>query len=67
MCDRTLEDYAEGMRILISARAYFGRWRKDRDLYWITEEELILGRAMLDVFDATRALRRGKRDARPHA
>jgi hypothetical protein len=66
MCDRTFDDYIEGMRLLVDARIYLGR-RRSRDDFWIHEDDLILSRAQLDVMDAMNALQKRGSDARPHA
>lgn len=59
--ERTMEDYTTGFRLLMNARKYLEK-RHPRSIYWITDEQMILSRAMADVADAMQALRRKERN-----
>lgn len=69
MPDRTLEDYAEGLRILARAAEYLERGRSWSDrIYWPRPAIHVLNRAMMDVGDAITAIMRdGGKDARPRS
>jgi hypothetical protein len=66
MPDPKLEDYAEGMRILLNAKEYVEKRKRRFDID--AGIATVLNRAMLDVADAMIALiKKGERNAGSHA